>query len=398
MDNSNKYLTSHPWITFTLDLSRNTPYDLWLLLGAAESKCRHLAGIPLHPDIQKKLQAFSLHRGVQATTAIEGNTLSEEEIKKIAEDGNSEFPKSKEYQFIEVKNAFSAYNSILDEINENGDCSISYEQLKNDNTAFLSGLKLEKEVIPGEIRTHSVAVSRYVGAPAEDCDFLIRSLFEWLQKDWGFRSSHNIIEGILKAIMAHLYIAWIHPFGDGNGRCARLLEFRILMNASVPSTAAHLLTKHYNDTRTEYYNALAETSKSPNGNPAVFMLYALQGFVDALDNQIGIILEEQLNVTWENYIHNSVFKGALSESQARKRDLLFEISSFKYPVSANELRKRLSILLLSKYEEKTLRAFHRDINMLEQLGLVIITNEGIIAAKDKMKAFLPVSRISKRLS
>ena len=47
-------------------------------------------------------------------------------------------------------------------------------------------------------------------------------------------------EGILKATLAHLYIAWIHPFGDGNGRTARLVEFMLLSRAGVPSPSAHL--------------------------------------------------------------------------------------------------------------------------------------------------------------
>ena len=391
MDNKMQYLTTHPWITFNLDLSGDIPYTLWLLLGAAESKCRHLAGIPLHPDKQRELHTLSLRRGIRATTAIEGNTLSEDEIRKIVEGKDAEFPKSKEYQRIEVENALNAYNAVLKEIDEKGSCPVSYEQLKIDHATFLNGLKIKEEVIPGEIRTHAVSVGNYRGAPAEDCEFLLRKLFDWLQGDWRFGKEHEIIEGIVKAIISHLYIAWIHPFGDGNGRSARLLEFRFLMNANVPSTAAHLLTKHYNDTRTEYYDALDATSGA-RGNPVVFLIYALQGFVDALDDQIKIILEEQLNVAWENYIHTSAFKGKHSESQVRQRDLLLEISSYNAPVSTDELRRRLPESLLKDYAQKTSRAFNRDINALLGGGLLIRTNEGIVAAKDKMKAFLPVCR------
>jgi Fic family protein len=39
---------------------------------------------------------------------------------------------------------------------------------------------------------------------------------------------------ILKAILAHLCLAWIHPFGDGNGRTARLVEFQILIFPGCP--------------------------------------------------------------------------------------------------------------------------------------------------------------------
>ena len=44
---------------------------------------------------------------------------------------------------------------------------------------------------------------------------------------------------LVRAMMAHLYLAWIHTFGDGNGRTARLLEFLILARSGkVPLPAA----------------------------------------------------------------------------------------------------------------------------------------------------------------
>ncbi len=79
--------------------------------------------------------------------------------------------------------------------------------------------------------------------------------------------------------MAHLYIAWIHPFGDGNGRTARFLEVKILLRAGIPTVAAHLLSNHYNATRSAYYRQLQRASAS-GGYVAPFIQYALQGFID----------------------------------------------------------------------------------------------------------------------
>jgi Fic family protein len=393
MNNLKKYLSSHPWISFELDMSHDIPFTLWLSLGAAESKCRHLAGIPLRPEKQKELNILSLQKGARATTAIEGNSLSTEEVRQIVEKNAADFPRSKEYQRKEVENVVMAYNGIVSEINSKDSCRVDYEQLMLDNTAILEGLELGKEVFPGRIRTHSVTVGRYLGAPAEDCEFLLRRLFEWLKSDWGFGKEHRIVEGILKAIMAHLYIAWIHPFGDGNGRSARMLEFRLLMAANVPLNAAHLLTTHYNDTRAEYYNHLEASSRIDKGIPANFLIYALNGFLDALDEQIGIILKEQLNVTWGNYVHG-IFSGKLSEAQARQRKLLLELSLFDRGISADELRKRLSTELLAEYDGKTSRTFNRDVNALERRQLLIRNNNNtVFAAKDMVRAFLPVCKM-----
>ena len=92
MYNDNReYLRTHHFIKFYLDLQQAS-YRFWLLLGAAESKCKHLAGIPLRPEKQKELNQISLKRGVMATTAIEGNTLSDAEVNIISEGKLREIP------------------------------------------------------------------------------------------------------------------------------------------------------------------------------------------------------------------------------------------------------------------------------------------------------------------
>lgn len=389
MPEKKKYLQTHPWLSFSLDMA-DCPYLLWVLLGAAESKCKHLAGIPLRPEKQDELNVISLRKGVQATTAIEGNSLSLEEIDRIIEGRADSFPPSKEYQKKEVENVTKKFNDIATEVNLTECCKADFEALMQDNAAILNGLHEKDDIVPGAIRSHSVVVGNYLAPPAEDCEYLLQRLFQWLDLDWGFDKDHKMIEGILKAIMSHLYIAWIHPFGDGNGRSARMLEFRRLMISGIPLNASHLLTSHYNDTRTEYYRALAETSRTQNGNPIAFLLYAVQGFVDALDAQIKFILKEQLNETWQNYIHDTEFKGTLSTAQQRQRDLLLELSNFDEPVQVSGLRKRLSDTLLERYEEKTTKTFNRDINELERRNLLVKLSSWIYVAKWRMQAFLPL--------
>lgn len=388
-DNKRSYLTSHPWISFDLDLQK-APYTLWLLLGAAESKCRHLAGIPLRPEKQDELNRVSLEKGVHATTAIEGNTLSEEDVAEISKGRLDGIPKSQDYQRQEVQNMLDAYNAVVSDIKSGKGCGIAFETLQKDNAVVLKNLSLRDGVIPGKLRTHAVVVNRYRGAPAEDCEYLLRKLFDWLQEDWGLKTEHLLVEGILKAIIAHLYLAWIHPFGDGNGRGARMLEFRLLMDAGVPLNAAHLLTSYYNKTRTLYYDTLEATSGRRAGDPVTFIAYALQGFVDALDGQIKSILAEQLNVTWENYVHKTAFGGTMTPALRRRRDLLLEISAFDSAIPYNEIKRRLGNEVLKLYQGKTPRTMMRDLNDLEERGLLRRGSEGYVAAKELMRAFLPL--------
>ncbi|MGI0129821.1 MAG: Fic family protein, partial [Thermoplasmata archaeon] len=253
-----EYETSHPWLNLSLDLSR-APIDLWLLLGEARSKIDHISGALLKPEVAEMLHLVFLAKGVHATTAIEGNTLTEEQARELIE-GTLRLPESQEYLAREMDNIVSAFNAIRDELITGGERDLTPDDIKRYNALVLDGLELETEVVPGAMRTHSVVVARYRGAPWQDCDYLLDQLCEWL-KGPGFTPPDQTMRlpyAILKAVAAHLYLAWIHPFGDGNGRTARLMELQILLAAGVPTPATHLLSNHYNQTRSEYQRVLDE--------------------------------------------------------------------------------------------------------------------------------------------
>jgi Fic family protein len=136
-------------------------------------------------------------------------------------------PPSQQYLGQEIANILSVCN-MLGESPPKDDLSL--ETIRMFNAAVLDKLELEEGVVPGVYRTPSVIVgSVYQGAPAQDCEYLIDRFCEWL-KGPAFEAPEelSIVYAVIKAIVARLYLAWIHPFGDGNGRTARLVEFRIL--------------------------------------------------------------------------------------------------------------------------------------------------------------------------
>lgn len=319
-----KYETSHPWIKFQFD-TRRLNHKIWLLLGEAKSKCEHILGAPLLPETIRHFSRIYLVKGVLATTAIEGNTLTENEVDKRI-NGELNLPPSKEYLGLEIDNIVEAVNMIGDTIlNEKGACELSIDQIKQYNTIVLKDLPLDEDVVPGQIRNYPVRIASYRGAPAEDIEYLLEKYIVWLNNEFVFPADQKIIYGILKAIMAHLYFVWIHPFGDGNGRTARLIEFQIMLSSGIPSVAAHLLSNHYNITRTKYYQILDRTSKSEDFITD-FIYYALEGLVDGLKEEIEVIQDKQLQVHWINHIHNR-FKGMNSKTDDRKKDLILELSA-----------------------------------------------------------------------
>ena len=386
MSESRRFEASHPWINFSID-TNTFDYELWMLLGKAQAQCDFISGVPLRPDTARELHKVYLYKGALATTAIEGNTLTDEEARDYLE-GKLELPPSKEYLGREIDNIVAAFNRIMELIEQEPEkgCDLSLDNIKIFNEMVLKDLDLMEDVAPGEIRGHSVLVGRYRGAPAEDCEYLIERLCQWLNdRNFTLGKRYTVASGILKAILAHLYFAWIHPFGDGNGRTARLVELHILLNAGVPSPAAHLLSNHYNLSRSEYYRQLEYSSKK--NTVAEFVKYAVQGLVDGLKEQMQALREQTKQVAWENYVHD-LFKQKNSKAQIRRRHLAIDLSRAHKPVPLTDLRL-LTPRLAAEYSQKNSKVIYKDYKALLELDLIRIADGGIVANIELIQAFLP---------
>jgi len=384
------YQSTHPWITFKVRTD-DIPPRTWVILGECQSKCKHIANVPLRPDTANQLYRIYLAKGALATTAIEGNTLSQDEVLQHLE-GKLKLPPSREYLTKEIDNVVGACNEILKSIKENKVPEINVPNISSLNSSILKDLKLEEDVLPGKIRQYSVVVGKYRGAPAKDCEFLLGKLCDWLNgEDFYPAEGLDIAYAILKAIICHLYLAWIHPFGDGNGRTARLLEFQILLSAGIPAASAHLLSNHYNMTRSEYYRQLDLSSKNEK-NIIPFITYAIQGFFDGLVEQIDVIWKQQWDITWRNYVHEH-FKDKNSITHVRRRHLTLDLSRMKEPIPASKISE-ISPRITKAYANCTHKTLMRDLNSLVNTGLILKTEKGYRAQKEIILAFLP-DRISK---
>jgi Fic family protein len=376
---------SHPWITFQADLTR-LDHKIWLLLGEAESKCEHIAGVPLSPQAAEKLHQIYLGKGAHGTTAIEGNSLSEAEVLARVR-GDLPLPPSRAYLGQEIDNVVGGYNKIVDDVVAGRPLELTPKRIADFNRRILDGLDTGEDVVPGAVRTHPVVVARYRGAPAEDLDFLLERMCEWLGRLHIDDADMVFTLAILKAILAHLYIAWIHPFGDGNGRTARLVEFQLLVQAGVPVPAAHLLANFYNRTRDAYYRVLDRTSRPPYPVED-FVGYALRGFVDELRDVIGVIRAEQMQITWENYVHD-LFRDADTPARRRQKHIVLDLPADGSPVPPGRI-PQLSIRVATAYVGKQPKTVTRDINALVELGAVRRTSAGVVANRSLIEAFLPV--------
>lgn len=373
-----------PWITFEVDLSKMGP-SFWMVLGEARSKCDHLANVPMPPSYARELHEINLSKGVHATTAIEGNTLTEQEVAAILrrhETGDAD------YQVREVENVVTAYNGVLDLLPAGQAPRLGPELVKHFNRQVLDGLALPEEVHPGEIRRHSVAVGPYRGPDWDQCDDLLRRTCEWLNgPSFSGDGAMRIPVAIIKASLAHLYLAWIHPFGDGNGRTARLCEFLVLVTCGVPTSAAHLISNHCNKTRDEYYRQLQYASES-GGDVTRFLSYCASGFVDGLGEQLQWIYDRQFRLTWHEYVGTQVTGRDLEMRE--RRALIAEVLLFHEPVTKKDI-PRLTPELAEIYAASGPKTLTRDLNELVSIGLLRVIDGRYRADAGVLMTLLPLT-------
>ncbi len=390
-DNIADKIVKYPWLKFEVNLT-GLNYSTWIQLGECFSKCEHISRIPLRPSTASEMHKVYLAKGVNATTAIEGNTLSEEQVRQII-DKKLELPPSREYLKQEVDNILFLCNELKNQICTGKNFLITKGEIKHFNKIILKGVPLPDYAVPGEFRDVPVGAGAYKAVDPQDVDGLMNAMCSWLNSDYfKIPNAPLIVSSIIKAIVAHLYLEWVHPFGDGNGRVGRLLEFAILISSGVPSPAAHLLSNHYNQTRNEYYRQLNVATQKKD--VCDFIVYAVQGFRDGLIEQLQYIFKQVLETSWENYVYEKFKEHKRSEkSTKRMRTLVLDLSRKSEPVPKESL-VTLSPKVIDYYKQGSAKMLSRDINELIRLDLIEHTDKGYSAKMGKMLTFLP-ARVAK---
>jgi Fic family protein len=383
-------LERHPFISFDFDAAATLQPADWVMLGEAMSKCQHLAGVPLKPHAAAQLAAVYLARGVQATTAIEGNTLSEEEVKSIVEKGTADLPESRAYLEREARNIAECLGKIDVALRRGERLPIDVDRLCSLNREILDGIPDKPEVVPGEFRGHNVSAGSYLAPPWSEVPELTRRLVKWLAAlrdsvSAESREEDRFVNAVLAAILAHLYIAWVHPFGNGNGRLARLIEAQILSESGVvPLVATNLLSNHYNKTRNAYYLALDPAQQDVRK----FVTYALRGFVDELREQIEKVRQHNLQVIWESYVFEVFRRYPSTPPRDRQRDVALRMETGRRytPEQVTELTPSLA----KKYAQLGDRAPARDMNELVKMNLVErVARRHYTVRRNAIEAFIP---------
>lgn len=309
-----------------------------------------------------------------------------------------------DYEEQEVANVLSALNSIATNTFKGKSDPFSPDLLNRYHKTLVADTgspHCDDEEI-GALRKKTVEVGRYLGAPPQECSHLVRQFCDWLNEPAYVPEGQERLKvawQTVKAIVAHLYFAWIHPYCDGNGRLARLIEFKVLLNAGVPDIAAHLLSNMYNKRRTEYVNQLQKShgeyndgSYSEEAFVQDFIEFALSGFRDELESQCGVIYNSQLTIMWHELIHAS-FPKKLSNAQERRKSLALDLthSQFQQPMRFSEIRE-LTPAVAVAYVDESDQTIRNDLNVLIEMDLIQRVDEGYKPNTDILLGFFANAR------
>ncbi len=240
-------------------------------------------------------------RTIQASLAIENNTLSLEQVTSII---NGKKVLGDPREILEVKNAFSAYELLekLDPFSEN--------DLLKAHSLLMQDLVEESGVYrSGNVGIVSNSEIVHVAPPAHRVKNLMADLLHWLRI--------SDVHPLILSSVFHYEFEFIHPFADGNGRMGRYWQTLILSKWNSLLLYLPVETVIYNR-QSEYYQVLQTADE--NADSTVFIEFMLDAILQALNETDQV--SDQVS------------------DQVIKLIFLFD----KKPLSATEMMQRLNLV------------------------------------------------------
>ncbi len=241
------------------------------LLSKIDSAHRELAQHrPFEGDVLPLIRAYYRVACTYTSNVIEGFTYTETETKVLLEDGLTAGGKSLKDMYAVLGHA-KAYDCMYDIIKND---TLTEKDVLLFHT-MLQG-SLENDAVAGAYRTGSVLVTGtdYVFLAPDQVSEAMRRFFVQLDE---YKKSMHPVE---LATYVHKEIATIHPFGDGNGRVARLAMNTILLQRGyLPAVIAPVL-------RSEYMDALRQTNFAKDASFKMFIARAVYEELMAMNRQL----------------------------------------------------------------------------------------------------------------
>jgi len=217
------------------------------------------------PALQKETRTRNSH----ASTAIEGNPLTLEQVRALEE--------GRELSAVEIrpKREILNYFAGLRYVEKHaGKKTVRHDDIF-DLHRLLAGQVMDQGEA-GRYRTIQVRVGRHFPPAASDVSGLMFELLDW----WNKKAS--ALSPVLSSSILHYQFEWIHPFADGNGRTGRALALWELYRRGFDSHHIFSVDEYYWEDRPAYYRAL-DAVREEGGDLTGWLEYSAQGLCQTLD-------------------------------------------------------------------------------------------------------------------
>lgn len=265
-----------------------------------------------------RLRRLNRIRTIQGSLAIEGNTLSEEQITAILE-GKRVIAPPKDVQ--EARNAIKAYEKLM-EWNPNNE-----NHLLEAHQSLMAGLVDDA----GLYRRGNVGVMKgeqvvHTAPQADRVAKLMRDLLAWLNS--------TDEQPLISSSVFHYEFEFIHPFSDGNGRIGRLWQTLILSHWN--PLLAHLpVERMVHANQAKYYDAI--NASTQNANSSVFIEFMLNMIKEAVSSSNSTTPQVNQHVT------------------PQVKALLKALKKKKTPMTRSDLQNALKLRDRESFRERYLK-------------------------------------------
>lgn len=340
--------------------------ELRPLVNQCEILLQNIVEIPILPEAASRLEQDLVRKSIFGTAAIEGNELSEEEVSQVL---NAECLQSQERSTKEIINLSLAYRELTKPRENVLALELEETFMKNLHRCITEGIPYKGNE-PGAYRNFRVAVGDKahggVYAPPKklvDIQKLMAFFVQWMNSD-EVKSLH----GIFRAALAHYHFGKIHPFADGNGRTARLLE-AILLSAHGFKYAPTMLSNYYYRNLDDYYIAFRISEKDKTYDMTPFLFFVLQGVIESLEEIKSTVFANIRYMVLKQYYNSLRDEKKLTK---RQHDLLSILLDTAEVFTKKDLFLKSHFQVL--YRRVTERTASRDLIRLKEFNL--ITQQG----------------------
>ncbi len=344
-----------------------------------------IRGIPVTAGVRKRLNALNIARAVRGTTAIEGTRISEDEVLEVLEAAPNQrvLPLNRARDEREARNAQAALEFVQRAARADPRRPLDEPLIKEIHRLTTEGLPYAGNA-PGEYRSHAVTVGDYrPPATGEEVRRLMAEFVRWFNQGEALRW-----DPIVRAALAHFYVASIHPFGDGNGRTSRAVESFMLCRAGIHAFGFYSLANFYYQHHHEYIGALTAGMFQSGGDLTDFVLFAVEGLTGELAEVRGELLAMVRVMAFRDHARERL-DAVPSLGEQRRGRMLDLIRRLTEPslrgVRDTQLASDVFVALV--YGRVGQRTIQRDLRLLVDQQLLIEQGDRLIPNIDVMSEF-----------